>query len=127
MRYYSKIKKAKKVKTSEITFGRVIAVCGKPKKMQKINRKLSSYAQNGIVKIQDVTSMYKNAPSSGELAQAAQRGELVDIYITGDDVRKVKEKQQGWNNIREILRNIQDSFNVNQMFISEAVEKILSK
>ncbi len=114
------------MKTSEITFGRVIAVYGKPKKMQKVNSRLGSYAQNGLVKIQDVTSMYRSAPSSGELAQAAQRGELVDIYITGDDVSKIKHKNKGWNNIREILRNLEDSFNANQMFISEVVEKILS-
>lgn len=115
------------MKASNVTFGRVVAVTGNPKKMDKINKKLMPHAQNGVVMIKDVTYLYKNAPSNGELAQAAQRGELVNLYVTGDDINKIKEKQSGWKYIKDIMAHIQDCFSINPLFISESVDKILGR
>lgn len=115
------------MKASSISFGRVIAVSGKSKKMDKVNKKLLPHAKTGKVMIKDVTYYYKNASPVGEMAQAAQRGESIDIYITGKDINKIKEKQPGWRSIRDILVNIEDYFSANDMFVSEVVEKIFKK
>ena len=115
------------MKSADVSFKRVVAVTGKPKKLQKINKKLFHHAQNGQVMIKDVTYLYKNAPSNGELAQAAQRGEMVDVYITGDDIAKIKAKQQGWKSINDILSNVQEYFSINPLLLNEAVDKILGR
>ncbi len=115
------------MKTSSVTFGSVIAVSGKSKKMDKVNKKLLPYAKTGKVMIKDVTSFYRNASPAGEMAQAAQRGESVDIYITGSDIEKIKKKQYGWRSIRDILGNLEDCFSANPMFVSDVVDKIIKK
>lgn len=113
------------MKTAQVSFGKVVAVRGKPKKMDKINKKLYPYAKNGQIMIKDVTAFYKNASSDGEMAQAAQRGESVDIYITGSDIKKIQQKEPGWKCIKDILGNVEDYFCVNQMFIGDAISKVL--
>lgn len=113
------------MKTAQVSFGKVVAVRGKPKKMDKINRKLYPYAKSGKVMIKDVTSFYRNASSDGEMAQAAQRGEYVDVYITGDDIKKIQQKEPGWKCIKDILGNVEDYLCVHQMLISDVVDKVV--
>lgn len=116
----------KAVNASDVSFGRVLAIYAKPKKMNQINKKLSPYVDNGKVMIKNVTSFYKHASTSGEMAQAAQRGEVVDIFITGDDINKIKKQQSGWRSMRDILVNIEDCINAGSMYISDVVSKILN-
>lgn len=115
------------MKTSEVSFGRVVAVYAKPKKMTKVNKKLFPQTKTGKVMIKDITSMYKHVSSAGEMAQAAQRGDSIELYITGDDVSKVVQKQSGWKSIKEILGNIDEYFDASQMFVSDIVDNILAK
>ena len=113
--------------TSGVSFGKVIAVSGNPKKMMIVNKKLYPYTQNGTVMIKDVTSFYKNVPPHGELALAAQNGEIVDLYITREDVLNVKNKKDGWKSIQDILVNLEDSFSANKMFLNEVISRIVRK
>lgn len=112
------------MKTNSISFGNVTAVTGKPKTIAKLNKKLNHEKSRGNLIIRDVTTMYKNVSSAGEMAQAAQRGELVDIYITGDDIKRIKDKEQGWRSLSDILCNITNYFNANTMRTNEVIENL---
>lgn len=109
---------------NNVSFGSVIAVSGRPNKINKINKKLNSYAQNGNVIMKDVTDYYQNASSQGVLAQRAQKGDKVEIYITGDDVDKVNNKENSWKTVEGILSNLTSYFSIDKMNISEAIKRI---
>ena len=112
------------MKTSNVSFGRVIALSGKESKINKINEKLAYKKQAGQLVIRDVTQHYKYAPSTGMLAKAAQRGDKVEIYITGEDVNKVG-KDAEWKNIDGILSHLSSYYDAAKMSIREAVEKVI--
>lgn len=113
------------MKVSAISFGKVIAVSGKEKKISKVNSILQPYANSGKIMIKDVTRNYINARSSGVLADAAQHGAIVNVYITGDDVQKVKNNHEEWNTTEKILSNLCTYYDVNKMSISEAARTII--
>lgn len=106
-----------------VSFGSVIAVAGKPNKINKINKKLHAYDNNNLI-MKDVTNYYKNASSQGVLAQYAQKGDKIEIYVTGNDVEKVKNKENNWKTIEGILSNLTSYFNTDKMNVSEAISKI---
>lgn len=109
-----------------ISFGRVIAVSGKEKKVQRINQILKPQTQSGNIMIKDVTKSYINSASWGAMAQAAQRGEKIEIYITGDDVQRVKRREQNWDTINGILSNLTSYQNVNEASVRDVVNDIIS-
>lgn len=109
---------------NNVSFGSVIALSGRPNKINKINKKLHSYAQEGNVIMKDVTNYYQNASSQGVLAQSAQKGDKVEIYITGEDIEKVKNKDNNWKTVEGILSNLTSYFNTDRMNIGEAIAKI---
>ena len=94
---------------------------------QKITKKLTSELKSGDVMVKNITSFYKYAPSGGDMARAAQRGEIVDLFITGEDVVKIQKKQEGWGSVNEILSHMQDHINIANMTITEVVDRILGK
>lgn len=112
------------MKTSNVSFGRVVALSGKDSKMKRVKEKLSSKIQSGAVIVRDVTDTYKYAPSTGSLAMAAQRGDRIDVYITGDDVKKFN-KVEGWKTMDDVLSNLSAYYELAKMSISEAVDSIL--
>ena len=109
-----------------VSFGSVVAVSGKYGKINKINNRMHSQAKMGKVIMKDVTEHYKHAPSSGLLAQSVQRGDTLEIYITGKDVNKVKTKQSGWDTLDGILSNLSSYIQIDRMPTSEVVEQILN-
>ena len=70
-----------------VSFGSVVAVSGKHSKINKINNRLRPQAKMGNVIMKDVTEHYRHAPSSGLLAQSVQRGDKLEIYITGKSIK----------------------------------------
>ncbi len=110
---------------SNVSFGRVVAVSGKPNKMEKINNRLFSKTEDRKVMMKDVTKKYAHASSSGLLAQAAQKGHLVQIYITGDDIANIKTKEKGWTTIDGILSNLEAYYKASDFSVDEIVNKIL--
>lgn len=109
---------------NKVSFGKVITAFGKPKKMERLNNLISSSGKSDKVMIKDVTNIYRNSFTDGLMGQAAQRGEKVSLYITGDDVQKVKNKEKNWNTMDGILSNLQGYCDLATMSVREAVEKI---
>lgn len=111
------------MKTANVSFGKVIALSGKEAKLKRVNEKIAYKKQIGQVVSRDVTHEYVNAPSTGSLALAAQRGDRVEIYITGDDVKKFG-KQDGWKTMDDVLSHLSAYYDVAKLSITEAVDKI---
>ncbi len=110
-----------------ISFGNVIAVSGKYNKVEKLNRKLRNQTHSGNLMMKDVTKQYIHASSWGVLAQAAQKGDRVEIYITGkDDVDKVKNKTPKWDTIDGILSHLSSYHNLNRLSVGELVNRIIN-
>ena len=107
-----------------VSFGSVVAVSGKKGKINKVNNKLQYHAKSGQVIMKDVTEHYRHAPSSGLLAQSVQRGDKLEIYITGKDVDKVKSKQSGWDTLDGILSNLSSYIQIDRMSTGDVVDKI---
>ena len=97
---------------------------GKPKKMERLNSLLASAAKADKVMIKDVTNIYRNSFTDGLMGQAAQRGEKVSLYITGNDIQKVKNREKNWNTMEGILSNLQGYCNLATMSVRDAVEEI---
>ena len=112
----------------KVSFGSVIAVYGNNKKVNKINRKLIETAKNNEFMRKDVTNQYINSASSGLLAQAAQKGDRIEIYIIGkEDVNKVKNGEPLWDTIDGILSHVsKPPYNANKMSISDIFMNIFN-
>ncbi|MBQ9246637.1 hypothetical protein IJ182_10265 [bacterium] len=110
----------------KVSFGSVVAVSGKPAKVNRLNSKMRPYINTGYVMVQDVTPQYIYAPSTGVMAQAAQRGENVSIYITDADVDKVKQKKSNWDTTESILSNLKAYYNINKIRLNDAVSRIIN-
>lgn len=108
---------------NNISFGRVIAISGKPKKIERLNDSLKPYKQAEKVIVRDVTHIYKDAYGDGLMTQAASRGEKVSVYITGEDIPKLKQMKS----MNGILSNLQAYYNLGTMSVREAIEKITQK
>ena len=109
---------------NKVSFGQVIAAFGKPKKMERLNALIASSSKSDKVMIKDVTSSYKYSFTDGLMGQAAQRGERVSLYITGDDIKKVKNRDKHWKTMEGIRSNLQGYCNLATMSVRDAVEKI---
>lgn len=120
-------KKEEDVQVAKVSFGSVVAVSGNYNKIEKMNSRLRINAQKGDLMMKDVTKQYVNAPSSGLIAQAAQKGDRVEIYITGkEDVAKVKNKDPQWDTIDGVLTHLSSYYNINKMSIGEAMGRIFN-
>jgi hypothetical protein len=61
------------------------------------------------------------------IAQAAQKGDRIEIYITGkEDVAKVKSNAPQWDTIDGVLTHLSAYYNINKMSVSDAAFKILN-
>lgn len=113
------------MKTANVSFGKVTAVSGKPSRVNKLNSRLEPKLRNGHVIMRDVTHIYRSAPTGYTLADAAAKGQKVEIYVTGEDVSKIKNKESGWNTLDDVLAHISSYFTLAQTSIDEAVQKIM--
>ena len=109
---------------NNVSFGRVIALSGDQRKIKKINSKLAPQLNSGDVIVKDVTNHYRNAKSSGVLASAVKRGDRVEIYITGDDIKKVKQQHNEWDTIDGILSHLNLYYDTKKMGMYEIISKI---
>lgn len=113
---------SEKMQLSNVSFGRVVTVSGNPKKIKNIDKKL---AATGQVMMKDVTDYYQSAMPSGEMAQAARKGDKVKLYITGQERKSVENSEPGWRSINDILGHIQKYYDANKLSISEVVSNVL--
>ena len=112
------------MKTANVSFGKVLAVYAKRSKIKKVNNALQDRANQGQLVMRDVTSNYYNAPTYGLLASAAQNGDTIEIYITGDDVKKVG-KEQGWTTIEGILSHMNACISGSKLRVEEIVDRVV--
>lgn len=112
------------MKASSVSFGKVIALSGKESKIKKVNSKLAGVIDSKQIIVRDYTSFYQNAPSSGSLAQAAQKGDKIEIYVTGGDVKKMG-KFPDWKTPEGVLSHLSCCYDLAMISIGEAVEKII--
>ncbi len=111
----------------KVSFGSVIAISGNNNKIEKINRRLRNQAERGDLMMKDVTQQYVNASSWGVMAQAAQKGDRVEIYIKGkEDVGKVKNKEPQWDTIDGILSHISSYQDVNKVSVGDFLYKMFN-
>ena len=109
-----------------VSFGRVVAVTGKPRDIGRVNKRLKPYIKDEKILSYNVTEQYKYQPSTaGSISAAVSRGEEAYVYVTRADVKKVKEKQKGWDTIYNILSNMSDYVNLNQTRTNKALNVII--
>ena len=109
-----------------VSFGRVIALTGKPRAVERMNKRLKPMVNSGKILSYNVTDKYKNQLSTtGSISAAVGRGEEAYVYVTGNDVIKVKNKQKGWDSLLNILCNMSQYINLNETRVSKAVDMIV--
>lgn len=116
------------MEVGNVSFGGVVAVSGKQWNMQKFSeamRKSVDY-RNGDIMQRDVTSHYKYAARNGLMARAAQSGQSVNIYITGEDAQFVRERKDGWDTLDGILMQLTKFVNVDRMNPEAAVQSVVN-
>ena len=111
----------------KVSFAKIIAVSAKPKKMSKLHKKAEPHCKTGQLIVKDVTDVYDNAASNGIMAQAVQRGEEIDLFVTGSDVQKMKNKLQGWKTMNELVAKIDSYIDGNRKSSKEIVQDILDR
>ena len=104
------------MRVAGVSFGNIVAVYGPKKKMDKIDKKMSDKAM-----IKDVTSKYQYSMPTGLLAQAAQQGNSVKLYITGQERKFIEHGAEGWTKLNDVLENIQDYYDANKGSIAQVI------
>ncbi len=107
-----------------ILFGRVVGITGKQRKIDAINKKLRDSSLKDEVIIKDVTSHYKNKETTGEISQSVKKGLSASIYITGDDVSKIKKREKNWRTIDGILSHLNEYYDIKSFSVNQVIDKI---
>lgn len=97
---------------SPVSFGQVIAVSGKSKKIQHLRCEMAN--ANNVARI-DATNYYKNSYSTGLLGDAIRNNQLIDIYITKDDYNSYVEKKPNWRTIDEVACHLDKYYDLKKI------------
>lgn len=109
-----------------VSFGRVVALTGKSRDVNRMNKRLKSYVNDGEILSYNVTEQYRHQLSTtGAISAAVARGEEAYVYVTRDDVKKVKDKQNGWDSLHGILSHMSRYINLNETRVSKAFDQII--
>lgn len=105
-----------------VSFGRVIAVTGTYKKAGKLQNRMKQQIKQDKVLVYDVTNKYRYASTGGVLANSASRGDCSLVYVTGKDVKKIKDKEIGWDTLDGILSHMSQHIDLNKESTNRAVD-----
>ena len=105
-----------------VSFGRVTAVTGPQKKATKLQNRMKQQIKQQKVIAYDVTQKYKYVYTGGVLANSANKGECSFVYVTGRDVQKIKDKEQGWDTLDGILSHMSNHIDLNKENTNRAVD-----
>ena len=105
-----------------LSFGRVIAVTGSFKKASKLQNRMKQQIKQDKVLVYDVTDKYRYASTGGVLANSANRGDCSIVYVTGKDVAKVKNREEGWDSLDAILSHMSQHIDLNKESTNRAVD-----
>lgn len=111
------------MKVSPVSFGQVIAVTGKPKKIEQLRRETSYMANVARV---DYTEYYAKSYSTGLLGDAVRNKELIDFYITGKDYDSFTKKERGWETMAEVSCQLDKYYNLGREGVN-AVKLLISE
>ena len=111
------------MKVSPVSFGQVIAVSGKPKKIQQLRDEIGNTANIARV---DFTNYYKNTYSNGLIGMAARNNHAIDLYITGDDYSNFTKKRTGWQTMNEVSCQLDKYYDLTKTSVS-AVKTIIKE
>ena len=116
------------MEVGNVSFGGVVAVSGGQRNMKKFSEALTKNIEyrKGDVMQRDVTSHYKYAARNGLMARAAQSGQSVNIYITGEDAQFVRERKDGWDTLDGILMQLTKFINVDRINPETAVQTVVN-
>lgn len=106
---------------SPVSFGQVIAVAGKPKKMEQL-RKEVAYMPN-LARV-DYTDFYKKTYSDGLIGKAVREDLVVDFYINGDDYHSYNKKEYGWRAMDEVAAQLDVFYNLKTTSMNFVKEKL---
>ena len=98
-----------------VSFGKVVAVSGKASRIQSLNACLKPYIDHEKVRVIDITDNYINASSDGKMAIAAQKGNIIQVVISGKDVRRFKNKMPGWETLDRALSHLSEYHDINKV------------
>ena len=103
------------MKIPAVSFGKVVAVSGKPSRIKSLNACLKPFIEKERVKVIDITDNYINASSDGKMAKAAQKGNTIEAVISGKDVRRFKNKVPGWETLDRALSHLSEYYDINKI------------
>ncbi len=112
------------VNTSAVSFGKVIAVSGNSRKMQRLRTAVSRQREVQVLQ-KDITDKYMNTPRNGALSEAAGSGNAVCLFLTGDDIGKYIRSDKGWSNLDEILSHMSEYYDITKKSVKDVKNKIL--
>ena len=96
---------------SNISFGKITIVSGKPSNIRYINDLIENERKNGEVLMEDVTDYYRNSMSTGIISQEAKNGNDVFLYVTGNDINRIKSKAPNYRSIDGIISSFNSYIN----------------
>ncbi len=105
-----------------ISFGNIVTVSGKPNAMKCMNKDLEKRRKNGEVLIQDVTPEFVNGASTGVIAKEAQKGNSVFVYITGEDIKNLKN----YTSINGVISDMKEYINLTKTKMSEVTKRLFT-
>lgn len=108
-----------------VSFGRVFAVTGTQEQTDLLKYKMGQSIKKGNVMMFDVTQNFVRSRSDGVLGSAVRNGDSAVVYVTGNDVKKVKNLEKGWNNIDGVLSHISEHINLKKTNIGKAVNMLV--
>jgi hypothetical protein len=109
------------VTVGKVSFGQVIAVTADEKKSKRLRWRLNAKIENYEVMHKDATSYFRNSISSYALGNAAKHDNKVDIYITGDELHKVRNHEKpDWDSLEGILSHMGKYFMIDRKASSES-------
>ena len=109
------------MQVGNVSFGNVVAVAGKTRNMKKFSDVMYNHPEykKGNVLQFDISDDYRYAARNGLIAQAAQRGERVEIYVTGED-------KQNFSSMKgSIMDQLTKFVSVDKFTPEEAVRAVL--
>ena len=108
-----------------VSVGNVVAILGRHEKMKGFHDIISKdNALKRRIALRDVTSKYQYAPSNGLMAQSAQRGDSVEILITGKDLENMSNRVDGWDTMDGLLTKLTSFIKLDNIKPEVAIQKL---
>lgn len=113
------------MQVQNVSFGKVFAVTGTKEQTNLLKYKMIQPIKKGNVMLFDVTQNFVRSHSEGVLGSAVRRGDMAHVYVTGNDVKKVKNLEKGWQNLDGILNHISEHINLKKVNVGKAVNMLV--